>query len=136
MALTETKGFTFGKKKEEINQNPKPNTEFLDVNRKVKIVEGNIGNLRRKILINEQNDLMRHKKAMQEQKNIVVEFTEIKKEIDDLKKTLRDIIDELRNLAKREDVDVLKRYMELWNPVNFVTENYVQKLIDEALKKQ
>jgi hypothetical protein len=107
--------------------------DYLQVSRRVKILEESINNLRRKILVNEQNDLNRNKKLLSEQKSTLEEVSESKKEIENMKRVMKEFIGELRTSAKKEDVDVLKKYIDLWNPINFVTEEIVERIIDEKL---
>ena len=52
-----------------------------------------------------------------------------------MKRIITEVISELKNSARKTDLDVFKRYIDMWNPLNFVTENTVEKLIDEKLKK-
>ena len=35
------------------------------------------------------------------------------------------------NTAKKEDVEVLQKYINLWEPVNFATRKEVEKLFSE-----
>jgi len=46
-----------------------------------------------------------------------------------------DIIKELDIFAKKEQLKVLEKYINLWNPLNFVTTKEVEKIIEEKLKK-
>jgi hypothetical protein len=45
------------------------------------------------------------------------------------------IIKELRMSAKKEEVDGLKKYVELWEPVKFVTQNQVEKIVEEKVEE-
>ena len=109
--------------------------DFIQLSRRIKVVEEGFSNLRRKMLVNEQNDINRHKKTLVEEKTTLTEINELKKEIENLNRIIKEVISELRNSAKKEDVDVLKKYIDMWNPINFVTEETVEKIIDEKLKK-
>ena len=46
------------------------------------------------------------------------------------------MIKELKQTAGSEELDVLKKYMEFWNPMNFVTEKDVERLIERKLADQ
>ena len=87
------------------------------------------------MIINEQNDINRHKKTLAEEKTTVSEINELKKEIEEMNRIIKEVISELRGSAKKEDVEVLKKYIDMWNPINFVTEETVEKIIDEKLSK-
>jgi len=92
--------------------------------------------LRRKILVNEQNDLNRNKKILTEEKATLSELNELKKEIENINRIIKEIISELKNTARREDVEVLKKYIDMWNPIKFVTEDTVEKIIDDRLNQK
>ena len=110
--------------------------DFIQVGRRVKVIEGAVNNLRRKILVNEQNDLNRNKKVQMDQKTTLGEINEVKKDIENIKRVLREVINELKGCAKKEEMDVLKKYINLWNPVKFVTESTVEKMIEEKLNER
>lgn len=109
--------------------------DFIQISRRIKVMEEGVSNLRKKILVNEQNDLIRHKKTLLEEKTTLEEIKDVKKEIESIKITIKELISELKNSARKSDVDVFKRYIDMWNPINFVTENTVEKIIDEKLEK-
>ncbi len=109
--------------------------DFLQLSRRIKVIEEGIGNLRKKMLINEQNDINRHKKTLTEEKTTLSEINELKKEIEEMNRIIKEVISELRSGARKEDVDVLKKYIDMWNPINFVTEETVEKIVDEKLSK-
>lgn len=109
--------------------------DFIQISRRLKVIEESVSNLRKKILMNEQNDLSRYKKILLEEKTTLIELKELKKEFESMKIIITEVISELKNSARKTDLDVLKRYIDMWNPINFVTENTVEKLIDEKLKK-
>ena len=46
------------------------------------------------------------------------------------------IIKELRLTARKSDIDVMKRYIELWNPVKFVTADYAEKIAREVAEER
>ncbi len=78
--------------------------------------------------------LSRNKQITTEIKTINLEINEIKKEIIEIKDRILLIIKELQMCAKREEVKILDKYINLWEPVNFVTRNEVKDIIKETLK--
>jgi hypothetical protein len=111
-------------------------SEFIQISRRVKLLEESLSNLRKKLLVNEQNDLNRYKKLLSEDKASSSEINELKKEIENMKRVVKEFVGELKSSARKEDVEVLKRYIEMWNPVNFVTEGNVEKLVDDRLESK
>lgn len=109
--------------------------DFIKISRRMKVLEESVSNLRKKILINEENDLIRHKKILSQAKQTLFEINDVKKDIETVKIAVKEIISEIKNSAKKEDVEVLKKYIDMWNPIEFVTESAVEKIIDEKLDK-
>ena len=117
-------------------QQPKPSepTEQLTtITARVRVSEERYGELRKMLLVVEQNMLSNHKKAMNEIKALQGEMNEMKRVISVIEDKIITIIKELRLTARKEDIDVLKRYLELWDPVKFVTSDQVEKIVDEKL---
>jgi hypothetical protein len=102
---------------------------------RVRIGEERYGELRKKMLLVEQNMLSNHKKAMTEIKTMQTDLMEVKRTIQAVEDRIITIIKEIRLTARKEDIDVMKRYLELWDPVKFVTHEQVDKIVDEKLGK-
>ena len=102
---------------------------------RVRIGEERYSELRKKLLVVEQNMLTNHKKAMSEIKALQTDIIELKRAIQTVEDRIITIIKELRLTARKEDIDIMKRYLELWDPVKFVTHDQVEKIIDEKLCK-
>jgi hypothetical protein len=79
--------------------------------------------------------LSNHKKSMAEIKAVQSDVTEMRRTIQSVEDKIITVIKELRLTARKEDIDVMKRYLELWDPVKFVTAERVEKLIDDKLGK-
>ncbi len=102
---------------------------------RVRIGEERYGELRKKLLLIEQNMLSNNKKAMMEIKSLQTDLLEMKRTTQAVEDKIIMVIKELRLTARKEDIDIMKRYLELWNPVKFITHDQVDKIIDEKLGK-
>ncbi len=105
------------------------------ISARLRISEERFSEMRKKQLLLEQNMLTNHKKAMQEIKTLQDEFNDLKRTIQTVEDRIITVIKELRLTARKEDIDVMKRYLELWNPASFVRTETVEKIIDEKLGK-
>jgi hypothetical protein len=110
--------------------------EVANVGRRLRTLEERTANLVRKGQIDEQNMLSGNKKVAEEIKALISDISEIKKMNNETHEHIRQIAEELRRCAKKEDVKVLQKYMDLWEPLNFVTRNEVEKIIQEILDKK
>jgi len=107
-----------------------------DVNsltRRIRINEERSVNLRKKIQTIEHNMLMNHKKLLSEVKFINEEISEIKRSFEELKVNIRGFGRELQEAAKKEDIQVLERYINMWEPINFVTRKEVERIIKDTI---
>lgn len=107
--------------------------DMNSVNRRLKMMEAKYTNIRSRSRVTEQNMLQKNKIFFTEIKTLNLELTEVKKEINELKDRMLSIVKELESFAKRESVDILKKYIDLWNPVNFVTKNDVDAIVKEII---
>ena len=105
------------------------------ISRRLKVIEERYNNLRGRFQVTEQNTLQRNKNFFTDIKTVNLEMTEIKKEINELKDKMVVLIKELDSFAKKESVDILKKYIDLWAPINFVTKNDVEAIVGEVIDR-
>ncbi|MBS3098134.1 hypothetical protein J4209_05050 [Candidatus Woesearchaeota archaeon] len=106
-----------------------------DIGTRLRILEERYTNLQTKTQITEQNMLSRNKLLSTEIKATNLDIHEIKRELIEIKDRILLLIKELQMCAKKEEVNVLEKYINLWEPVNFVTRNEVEDIINEISKK-
>ena len=133
----DTHGHEGGLFKHDKPQPPQDYSEDItNLGRRVRILEEKNTNTQNKMEIIEQNMVSRHKQVTSEVKTIISEINELKKEISEIKDRMLMLIKELQMSAKKEEVNILKKYLEMWEPVNFVTHNEVEELVDEAVNRK
>jgi len=110
--------------------------ELNSLSTRLRLSEERYIDLRRKLQLIEQNMLANHKRAMTEVKNAISDIMAMRKTIDEIENKVILAIKELQLTAKKEDVDVIRKYFELWSPVSFATINQVEKMIKEAFEEQ
>jgi hypothetical protein len=110
--------------------------EISNLSTRLRVLEERSSNIRKKHQLVEQN-MLSHRKRFTEEADL------LKEEIDEIKRTIREvetkiimIIKELRLSSKKEDVDIIKKYVEMWEPVNFVTQNQVEKIVREIIEEE
>jgi len=113
-----------------------PSQDFLELNSRLRILEERHTNLNRKIEVIEANMLRIQKHTYTEIKAISSDIAEIRRQINELQERTAQIIRELKNFANRDDIEVLKKYIDMWEPMNFATKSDVQKTVKEMLEKR
>ncbi|MDP7323322.1 MAG: hypothetical protein QF632_01015 [Candidatus Woesearchaeota archaeon] len=134
----EKKGGLFGKKPDPTPQGPDPEvmSDIAQLTRRLRVLEEQYTNTRRRITVLDQNMLSHGKKLKEEIQVVNTDFTELKKMIQDLEDKLVLVIKELKKTAKKEEVAVLNKYINLWQPLDFVTRKEVEKIINEILEER
>ncbi len=100
---------------------------------RIRVSEERFNELRKKLLFIEQNMLANHKKALGDLKLANGEIDELRHKIVDIEDRIITVIKELRLTARKNDIDVLRRYIELWDPVKFVTAEHAEKIMRDVL---
>ena len=124
------------------SQQPEPpdlsgmTTDINTLSRRLRLLEEGFTNLRRFLQITEENIIAKNRHYSAEIKTLTSDINETRKEIQELKDKLILIIKELQNVARKEEVKVLEKYINLWNPIKFVTQNEVEQIINEVLEKK
>ena len=146
----------FGGKKEEPSQNsqndsmnpfgskiPKQDPVMSGLNeqlnqslRTLRMLEERYSTLRKKMQLSEQNMIEDTNKVFTQIKLIVSDINELKMKISDIKQKLDIFEKEIDEMATRQDVMVLQRYMDMWEPMQFLTEKDAIKLIKDALRQE
>ncbi len=106
-----------------------------DVSSRLKVIEDRQQNLRRKNQLTEQNMLNMSKKLSVDIKALSEELHETKKELDEILEKLLLFMKEVDKCAKKEDVRMLEKYLEFWNPINFLTREDAEKLLQDSMRK-
>ena len=103
----------------------------IDPEEKLRILESKYSLMRDRVLVINQNMIDQYKKLNSEIKLVNNDLKDIKRDLNDLKELNRHIVNELKDFARKENLKVLEKYINYWNPLNFVTEEEVGKLIEE-----
>jgi len=102
-----------------------------DPTERVRVLESKYGYLRDRIVLINENLINEYKKLNQEIKVVDSELKDLKKDIFEIKEALRHVLGEMKHFARKENFKVLEKYINVWNPFNFVTEEEVLQLIKE-----
>ena len=128
-------GGLFGQKKEE-KSGPdfaSVQEQVMTVTRRLRVLEEQQTNVRRKLQMVEQNMLSNNKKLNDGIKDVNADIVEVKRMVADMETKILMIIKELKETARKDDVSVLQKYINMWEPVNFVTRDELEKALEEAL---
>jgi hypothetical protein len=77
-----------------------------------------------------------YKKLLREMKAINLDMQRIKAESAETRAAIKNVVSELDLFARKENVRVVEKYLELLSPMNFVTEQQVERVVEEKMGKQ
>ena len=110
------------------------NFEPTSVEERVRILEARYTLMRDRIFLINQNMIQEYRKLSKEIKMIDSEFKSVKQDLNEIKGILRNVVNEMQGFAKKENVKVLEKYVDFWNPLNFVTEKEVMEIMNRGEK--
>src|SRR3989338_4138984 len=117
------------------NEDLKPEVGFDQAKMYVwlKGLEGKVNNLNREINVL-KNDLSRKNSQLkQEMKTFSEDALELKREQTQALQKIDLIIGELKRTAGVEEVATIKKYIDLWNPLNFVTQRDLERIVERKV---
>lgn len=99
----------------------------------LKGVEGKVNRLSRETETLKMNFTHKMTELVKELKLLNTELVTVKREREGLQSRMDLVIKELQMTAGKEEVLVLKKYIDLWNPIHFATQNDVERMVQEKL---
>jgi len=105
-----------------------------EFNTKMRDIEERHDMLKERLLLLSQSFLRHEERITKEIALMREEFKESRLDLDRIKENVQQVIRDSADFARREELLVLEKYMKLWEPLNFVKENDVKKMINEKLK--
>ncbi|MEK6904560.1 MAG: hypothetical protein AABW87_03130 [Nanoarchaeota archaeon] len=106
-----------------------------ELNARVRALEGKYTQFGERLLVVNQNMIEEYKKMIKEIKALESEMRETKNDVFSLKENMRDISKEGSLFARKDEVKVLEKYINMWDPLKFITEEEAIKIIETKLKE-
>ena len=125
----------FSGKKQDVPDLSGFKNEINSISARLRLLEEGFANLRRMSQITEENLISKNKHYNVEFKTMTSDILDSKKEVQEVKDKVLLIIKELQTAAKKEDVKVLEKYVNLWNPIKFATHTEVESIVEDVLNK-
>ena len=115
---------------------PEISNDFIELTRRSRVLEERYSNLERRSQVMEENMIEHHRKLSSEIRLLNDDLAEMKKTIADLNEKMQYLAAELQDFARKEDVQALKKYLDYWDPLKFVTQNQVEKIVKELIDEK
>ena len=108
---------------------------LADINNRVRALEGKYNLFGEHLLVINQNMIEEYKKVMREMKAINADVQKMNVEMAEIKSVGKNMVVEMDLFAKKDKVRVLEKYLDLWSPLNFVTEEQLAQVVEEKIGK-
>ncbi len=91
--------------------------------------------LSEQVLVINKNMIGEHKQLSKQMQLMNEELRESRNDMFRLKEAILDLSKEMQKFARKDKVAVLEKYIDLWNPLHFVTEEEVRKIVRKEYGK-
>ncbi|MBI4151803.1 hypothetical protein HY496_02430 [Candidatus Woesearchaeota archaeon] len=99
----------------------------------VKGLESKVNNLLRQMDIFKNDYIKKNADLKREVKVLTDDLLDLKRDHDGLMQKMDLVVKELRQTAGVEQVSLLRRYVDLWNPIHFATQRDVERIVEAKL---
>ena len=108
--------------------------KLTDIATRLKLLEERYGTLRKKSQLAEQNIIEADKNNFQEIHLLNESLIEVKRGVKELSEKMSLLSNEVEHFADKNDLKVLERYVEFWEPSDFVTRKEVNDFLRKKFK--
>lgn len=108
--------------------------ELSALSGRMRVLEERLYNLRRKTQLTDQNLLSHNKKIVKEFKDLNAEMKDMRMDMEDLRTVIQQIINEMKKFAAKNELETLRRYIDLWEPLEFMRREEAEKLIKDTIQ--
>jgi len=109
---------------------------LADVAAELRILEDRYTNLRKKNQLTDQALLETQRTFSKEKRVLNEELAEAKMKLQDLTEDVTLMKSEFKDVVKQKDFKVIEKYLDMWEPLQFVTRKEVDELIDELEERK
>ena len=114
---------------------PVPQTpDIIGLTTRLRLTEEKANNLNKKLELIERNFISSSKKQNETLHALDSDILELKREINLIKQKTDLIVRELKMTSGKDEVNTIKRYLDLWDLTRFVSRNELDHIIDEKLQ--
>ncbi len=112
-----------------------PSYVLNEVISRMRSVESKHAVMAEQMLVINKNMITEYKQLVRQLQILNAEIKEAKAEVFKTKEAMQEIVREMQQFARKDSVKVLEKYMDLWSPMHFVTQDEVKKLVGDARGK-
>ena len=108
-----------------------PYNTLMELTNRLRILEGRYSSTRERMFVMNHNMIDHYKRTNVELKTLNEDMRDMKQDIFTIKETVRHLVQEMENFVRKEQLKVLEKYINMWDPFNFVTQEEVEEIIEK-----
>ncbi len=111
------------------------NKKLAELSERTRLLEERVKEIRESIHVVDQTMNRRTDSLKNSINDIREEVTSLRSQLTELRSAVRRIINDLSNTARKSDVKLIEKYVELMDPTNMVTRKDVERIVREMLRE-
>jgi len=111
------------------------NTQLNNIATRLKILEERYTTLRKKSQLTEQNIIQAEKDDTEETQLLNESLTDVKKTVKNLVDKVTLLKGEVEHFVSRNEFSVVKKYVDFWEPMDFITRKEVNDFLRKKFKE-
>jgi len=130
---TPMRGFGFDRPKPEAPFRPEIYDDVAGLSSRVRLVEERIDMLRGHIEMLDNSLIEKHKSVISELRGVENDIRTLRGDVEQTKSVVDRMAKRMEELAGKEELKVLERYVSMWQPMSFVTRSEVEATVKSIL---
>ena len=114
----------------------KTNEKLSDISRSLRMLEERYDTLRKKNQMSDQNLIDDTSKIFTKIKIVFEDINSIKLDMEEMKQKLDTFGIEIKEMANSHDLKILQKYVDMWEPMKFLTEKEALRIIRDELNNK
>ncbi len=107
-----------------------PSHIMADLNGRIRALENKYNILTERLLVINQNMIEEYKKLIKEMRDISVETKKARLSTQTTQEVVRDIVKEMSIFAKKDQIKVLEKYIDMINVIQLVTDEQLETRLE------
>lgn len=124
--------------KNSTHKEDKPSTPFENLSKSIttigsrlRVLEERYSNIRKKSQMIDENLLDFEREIREELRSISQDILDLKRSASDINENLISISAELKSSVRQDELKVFEKYLEMWQPMNFLTKSEAEKMFNK-----
>jgi len=121
--------------KQKHKQQPQVGPQLTTLATRLKLTEERYNNLQKRHHLTEESLLSFEREIKTDLRVMTKQLVQVRQKVSEINTKVDMMLGELANVVQKHEFKVLENYLNLWQPMQFVTRDEAKRLIDDARRK-